>query len=204
MLQNPIEDLQEIRRIMERSGKFTPVSGWSGILAGMAGLAGAAAAFLYFDGEVDMPLLVKSLSDTPGFGFLVMVAMIVLLLASLAGLFMTIKVARLQGQSVWTPTSRLMLLDFAIPMALGGIFCAGLVLYQIPGLLIPTMLLFYGMALINASHKTLNDLRYLGYCQLAVGISCLLQPAWGFWFWTLGFGILHLIYGLLLLLRYSK
>lgn len=204
MPQNPIEDLQEIRRIMERSGKFTPVSGWSGILAGLAGLAGAAGAFAYFEGQVELPMFARSLTDAPEFGFLVVLAIAILLLASFAGLFMTLKVARLQGQSVWTPTSRLMLLDFAIPMALGGIFCAGLVLYQIPGLLIPTMLLFYGMALINASHKTLNDLRYLGYCQLAVGISSLLQPAWGFWFWTLGFGILHVIYGLLLLLRYSK
>lgn len=204
MSQNPIEDLQEIRRIMERSGKFTSVSGWSGILAGLAGLGSAGIAFSIFSGQIQIPMAQTGLLASPEFHSLVFLALATLLLALVSAVFLTANVARQQGQSTWTAISRQLLVDFCIPLALGGIFCAALAMHQLPGLMVPVMLLFYGMALLNASHKTLPDIRYLGYCQLAVGISALIQPGWGFWFWLVGFGLLHLVYGGLILMRYPK
>ncbi|MEO7767943.1 MAG: hypothetical protein ABIS01_10970, partial [Ferruginibacter sp.] len=39
--QQPIEDLQHIKRMMERSSRFISLSGFSGIAAGLCALAGA-------------------------------------------------------------------------------------------------------------------------------------------------------------------
>ena len=49
--QKHLEDLQQIRSIMERSTTFISLSGLSGISAGLFGLIGAALAYLKLVGE---------------------------------------------------------------------------------------------------------------------------------------------------------
>jgi hypothetical protein len=70
----------------------------------------------------------------------------------------------------------------------------------------PSTLIFYGLALVNASKYTLDDIKYLGYCEIILG---LLNGIWmsagnGLLFWCIGFGFLHIVYGVFMHLKYNK
>jgi hypothetical protein len=71
-------------------------------------------------------------------------------------------------------------------------------------LIAPTCLLFYGLALINASRYTLGEIRYLGCCELILGIISLWVPGYGLIFWAAGFGVLHIIYGIIMWWKYER
>jgi len=71
-------------------------------------------------------------------------------------------------------------------------------------LIAPVMLVFYGLALINASKYTLNDIRYLGYAETVIGLIACFFVDYGLLAWTIGFGALHIIYGLMMFYKYEK
>ena len=60
-----------------------------------------------------------------------------------------------------------------------------------------------GLALINGSKYTLSDIRYLGLCQVVLGCICIFVPAWGLTFWAIGFGGLHILYGIVMWNKYK-
>jgi hypothetical protein len=68
----------------------------------------------------------------------------------------------------------------------------------------PACLIFYGLALVNASKYTLGEVRYLGYGQLILGVINIWLPEYGLYFWAAGFGVLHIVYGLVMWYRYEK
>ena len=76
--------------------------------------------------------------------------------------------------------------------------------YKMFGLVAPTTLVFYGLALLNASKYTLGDVKYLGYTQVILGLICAVFPNYGFWFWVIGFGFMHIVYGLIMYVKYDK
>jgi hypothetical protein len=65
-------------------------------------------------------------------------------------------------------------------------------------------LLFYGIALINASKYTVTDIRFLGYCQIILGLVNMFFIGYGLYFWAAGFGVLHILYGLIMWKKYEK
>ncbi|MES2397617.1 MAG: hypothetical protein V4549_16525 [Bacteroidota bacterium] len=68
----------------------------------------------------------------------------------------------------------------------------------------PSSLLFYGLALINASKYTLNDIRYLGICEIVLGLIASLYIGYGLLFWAAGFGVLHIVYGAVMYYKYER
>ena len=72
------------------------------------------------------------------------------------------------------------------------------------GLLAPTTLVFYGLALVNASKYTLTDIRNLGYCEIVLGLLSLFFLGYGLEVWVIGFGFLHIIYGSLMYWKYER
>ena len=44
---NPLESLNEIKSMMQRSSKFTSISGWSGVWVGFVGMISAWIAYLF-------------------------------------------------------------------------------------------------------------------------------------------------------------
>ena len=48
----PLQTIQDIKRMMERSSRFISLSGWSGVAAGICALGGAYAAYLRLEREV--------------------------------------------------------------------------------------------------------------------------------------------------------
>jgi hypothetical protein len=76
--------------------------------------------------------------------------------------------------------------------------------YGVYGLVAPACLIFYGLALVNASKYTLSEVRYLGYAQILLGIINLWMPGYGLYFWAAGFGVMHIIYGIVMWSRYER
>lgn len=200
-----LRDLSEIRSLMERSSVFLSLSGLSGILAGAFALIGAFLAYQYMEdqpGFLNSPSYQQNASFYTFFG----VDFALVLLASLTGAaVMSVRRARKKGLPVWDNTSRRMLINLFIPLGAGGLFC-GILLLHAPQLIAATTLVFYGLSLLNASKYTLPDMRTLGILEIVLGLLCgfLVGTVSSLLFWALGFGILHIVYGVVLYNKYER
>ncbi len=205
-----LDNLSEIRSLMERSSKFISLSGFSGILAGVYALLGALAAFWYLDFNVyysDYEALIYtsdgSLKSDP-FWFFLFDGLIILVLAIASGIILTTQKAKKNGQAIWDNSARRLLINLFIPLFAGGIFGMILILHNELHLLAPVTLMFYGLALVNASKYTLHDVKYLGLCQIGLGLIASYFVGYALLFWTIGFGVLHIIYGTVMYFKYER
>jgi hypothetical protein len=105
---------------------------------------------------------------------------------------------------IWGNASKRLLFNMAVPMAAGGIYLLKLIEHGSFGLIAPGCLIFYGLALVNASKYTLGEVKFLGYCQIILGIINLFYLGFGIYFWAVGFGILHIVYGTIMWLKYER
>jgi len=90
------------------------------------------------------------------------------------------------------------------PLVIGGVLILILLYRELYFIISPLTLIFYGLALVNASKFTLGDVKYLGLSQAVLGLTCALYPGYGLYFWALGFGILHIVYGTIMHYKYDK
>jgi hypothetical protein len=198
------EDLSHIRSMMERSSRFISLSGLSGVFAGLAALIGAGYVYFifqregidYLDGDRNFfsPALVREL---------VIVGTVILLTAVLSGYIFTANKSKKKGLKIWDSTTKRLLLTFAVPLVTGGIFCLALLFHHLFVWIAPATLIFYGIALVSAERYTLTDIKYLGYCQIVLGLISLFFLGWGLVFWAIGFGVLHIVYGLIMHKKYK-
>lgn len=195
-METKLDDIKHIRSMMERSSKFLSLSGISGVSAGTFALVGAGLAYLIIRGKIEITGVFKL--------DLAIVAILVLLLAGSAGLYFSMRKAKKQGAKFWMPVTQNIIIDFAIPMLAGGAFCI-IALYQgAVSVVAPAMLIFYGLALIAASVRTYSEIRMMGYCQIILGVLAGLFPYNGLLFWALGFGVLHIVYGVVMYFKYDR
>lgn len=205
-----LEALADIRSIMDRSTRFLSLSGLSGISAGVIALLGALAAFVYLEGDFWTGQIIYDFSSTNkkwgvnAHTFLMLDAIIVLILALCGGLFFSIRKAKRNGYKMWDQAAIRLATSLVIPMSTGGLVCLILLFqYGLVGLIAPLTLIFYGLTLINASKYTLNELRQLGLCQIGLGLVGLIYIGYGLFFWSIGFGVLHIIYGFVMYRKYD-
>jgi hypothetical protein len=202
-----LETLQDIRRMMERSSRFISLSGLSGVSAGVFALAGAYIAYVWLGGYY---LRFNDRGPYRGEDFhslilkLFILAAIVLACALLFAFYFTWRKAKSSNVPMWGHTSKKLLINLLIPLIAGGLFVLGL-LYQGEWFLVaPACLVFYGLALVNASKYTLTDIRYIGFLEIALGLVNMIYPNYSLYFWAVGFGVLHIIYGLIMWWKYDK
>jgi hypothetical protein len=131
-------------------------------------------------------------------------AVIVLALALFFGIYFTTRKARKNGLKVWDHTAQRMVINLFIPLIAGGIFCLTLLYHHLIFLLAPATLIFYGLALINASKYTFNEIRVLGISEIILGLMAAFFIGYGLLFWAVGFGVLHIFYGLMMYYRYES
>ena len=191
-----LDDLKHIRSIMERSTKFLSLSGISGIMAGTFALIGSALTYM---------VMYRGLAITHCIRLdIVLIAIFVVIGAASSGLYFSVKKAKKNGSKFWLPVTIQIIKDFAVPMIVGGIFCLILVYQNTTGLIGATMLIFYGIALINAGAHTYSDIKILGTCEIILGIFAGFFANYTLVLWTIGFGILHILYGIIVFLKYDK
>ena len=196
-----LQDLSEIKNMMNRSSRFISLSGLAGVFAGCYALIGAVIAkILLSENEAVLANdlnsnLVKNLS---------LVAIAVLIFAIVTAVLLTTRKARKNQQKIWDNTSRRLLINFFAPLLAGGIFILVLLQYELIGLIAPSMLLFYGLSLVHASKYTFGDLRSLGYANVILGLIATQFIGYGIYFWATGFGIFHIIYGIWMYNKYDR
>lgn len=202
-----LQDIKDIRRIMERSSRFISLSGLSGIAAGVCALTGAwlgnnVLADYYgsynssgfFSGDDFSRLKVKLI----GLGAAVFVV------AFISSFYLTWRRTKKQGLSLWDPTSKRLFWNMLLPLAAGAGFILAMLRYDEWRFVAPSCLIFYGLALVNASKYTLTDIRYLGYCEIILGLINMLFIGYGLYFWAVGFGVLHIVYGAIMWFKYER
>jgi predicted lysophospholipase L1 biosynthesis ABC-type transport system permease subunit len=199
------QDLASIRSIMERSVKFVSLSGLSGVLAGMYAIAGAVTAyFVIYYPYSPFGFRFYYINEKATLIQLFSIAVVVLAASLITGYWMSARKAKKLGIPVWDNTSQQLLMDLLIPLATGGIFIIILALRGYFVIIASACLLFYGLALINASGRTFKEIKYLGLLEIALGLTSSLYPGYGLIFWAIGFGVLHIVYGILMHYRYDK
>lgn len=200
-----LNDISEIKNMMNRSSRFISLSGLSGILAGVYSLIGAYLAYrtIYFD-TTNMDSYKTLVISQYSIFKLLAIAAAVIFMSITTGVLLTIKKARRQGEKIWDSSSQRLLINFLIPLATGGIFILFLIEKNYFSLIAPLTLIFYGLACINASKYTLGDVRYLGITLLILAFISLWFIGYGLLFWALGFGVCHIFYGSLMYFKYEK
>ena len=201
---NYLKEISEIKSIMNKSSRFISLSGLSGILAGIYALVGASIAIFvlrnYKNSYSSVSLLPISYLEY----LLLSIALIILVLAVLTAFILSSKKAKKSGEKLWDTASKRLLINFAIPLFTGGVFCVVLYQNNLIGLIAPSTLIFYGLACLNASKYTLGDIRYLGIVNILLGLIATQYIGFGLYFWALGFGVFHIIYGTVLYNKYDK
>ncbi len=208
--QEQLETLKEIRVLMERSSRFISLSGFSGVIAGVMALAGVVAVYWRFgflfsdEGYYKLAILSNGEQNLLFYQFIITDAAIVLLVSLIAARILTIKKAKKHGVPVWDITAKRLLINMLIPLIAGGIYCVILFCHNAIAFIAPSTLIFYGMALLNAGKYTLNDVRYLGVVQLIIGLIAIAEIEHGLLFWALGFGVVHIVYGITMYYKYER
>lgn len=205
-----LEAIQEMRSLMERSSRFISLSGLSGVFAGVYALLGALVAYYYLNLDFGTDNYYTRAYASTGeanpnfFTFFIGDAICILMASLVTGSLLTMRKAKQKGQPIWDNTSKRLLINLLIPLAAGGLFCLVLLHHHLIGLVAPTTLMFYGLALLNAGKYTLHDIRYLGICQIVLGLIASFFIGYGLLFWVIGFGLLHIIYGTVMYYKYER
>lgn len=209
----PLETLQDIKRIMERSSRFISLSGWSGISAGICALVGAGLAVskiaqfkkanssiyrgergMNFPGE-GLEILARQLS---------LIAAAVFAAALFSAFIFTYLRSKKTGIQIWGNSAMRLMWNTMIPMIAGGLVILRMLEIRHYLLVAPCCLIFYGLALVNGSKYTLGEVKYLGYGQILLGLLNLWMLGYGLMFWAAGFGLLHIVYGALMWWKYER
>ena len=205
--QRSLQELQQIKKMMERSSKFISLSGLSGISAGICALAGAWLA------SVKIDCWLKGDCNYARSGYeatinlqndLLLIAIATFTVAFLTSFLFTYLRSKKTGLPLWGTIAYRLFWNTAIPLAAGGFFLIRTMQLEYYELLAPGCLIFYGLALVNASKYTLGEVRYLGYGEIILGIVNLWMTGYGLYFWAAGFGLLHIIYGILMWYKYER
>jgi len=200
-----LDDLAQIRSVMERSTRFLSISPLAAVLAGIYALIGAYVGYriIYNSPVVIYNTLDESILNEKTLP-LFAIAGAVLVAATLTGLITSFRKAKQAGSSLWTRSAIRLAVNFIIPMAAGGIFVLILLQRGYVDLLASATLLFYGFALINAGNFTFSDIRTLGVLEIILGLLAAAFPGRGLIFWAIGFGVLHIVYGGIMYFKYER
>lgn len=197
--QDYIQDIAEIRSMMERSSKFLSLSGWAGIMAGIYALSGAWIAYNTFGFHPD-----EIYYTSPNVNQVILLALGVLVLALVSAIFDSRRKARKRDEKVWNATSRRLLASMSAPLLAGGILTIILISKGLVGLIAPLTLLFYGLALYNAGNYTIREVRIMGVIQIGLGLLNAWFIEYGLLIWVFGFGVVHILYGIYMHFRYER
>jgi hypothetical protein len=200
-----LNDISEIKNLMDKSSRFISLSGLSGILAGLYCLIGAGLTYkiIYFDSSTlgnysDLIITETMLIQ------LILIASSVILLSLVTGIVLSIRKAKKSDDSIWNTSTKRLVYNFLIPLLTGGFFILFLIEKEILGLVAPLTMIFYGLACVNASKYTLGDIRYLGITMILLGLLSTWYLGYGLLFWALGFGVCHILYGFIMYYKYDR
>ena len=194
-METNLDDIKHIRSMMERSSKFLSISGISGVLAGTFAIIGAVTAHFVLAGRI--AFTGNLLYD------LVIIAAFVLVTTVSGGLIFSARKAKKNNSKLWQAVTIQIAKDFCVPLFTGGVLCIILIVKHLSFIVAPVMLIFYGLSLIAAGSRTYNDVKILGACEILLGLAAAIVIGYDLVFWGIGFGVLHIVYGILIYYKYD-
>jgi len=201
---NYLNDIKEIKSMMESRSRFLSLSGLSGILSGIYALIGAFVAnYLATNANSIAYQDVKAGIITPIVIELLLVAMVVFICALATAYYFTTKKAKAKQHKVWTKATYRTLVSFAVPFIAGSLVTLILMFKGQFFNIAAFTLIFYGLALYSAGAYTYKDVQWLGVSEVVTGLLALIYPGYGLYFWAFGFGILHIVYGTIMYFKYD-
>ncbi|MBK8600819.1 MAG: hypothetical protein IPN80_09985 [Flavobacterium sp.] len=195
-----LRDIQDIKNMMSQSTQFISLSGLSGVLAGIYAIIGAA----YIHNFLAIKTAEGEVFEGETFNRIVLVALFILIISVLSAYVFTVRKARRIGEKVWNASAKRLLINFCIPLCTGGILILLLFRQGLFELIAPLTLIFYGLACLNASKYTLRDVRFLGITEIMIGLIAVEFSDYALYFWVLGFGVCHIVYGTMMYLKYDR
>ncbi|MGI8950907.1 MAG: hypothetical protein ACR2FN_04900 [Chitinophagaceae bacterium] len=208
-----LDMLKDIKQIMERSSRFISLSGLSGIAAGVCALIGTWFANYVMIANYDFANAKIKISNTQSEEItindiinsnLLRIAVLTFICAFVLALLFTYLRSKKNKTAIWGTTAKRLMINVSVPMLVGAIFLFKLIENGIYNLIVPGCLLFYGLAVLNASKYTLQETKYLAYSEIVTGIISLWIVNYALYFWAFGFGVLHIFYGILMWLKYER
>lgn len=181
------ERLEYIRRAMERAGAFTAVSGRGQTLVGIIGIAAAVVAARQTNGVLWLTTW--------------LVAAVVAAVVASVGIWMK---SRRLGIPLLAGPGRKFALGFLPPLLVGAIMTGALYYAGAPQLLPAFWLLAFGAGVLGGGALSVRPLPVMGACFMLLGaVALVAPPAWGDWLLGLGFGGVHIAFGLFIAARYG-
>ena len=124
-------------------------------------------------------------------------------IALLIGIVALRRKARATGQGLWSKPARKFALAFAPPIAAAGLFTIALWRAGAQALIAGTWLSLYGVAVMGAGVFSVSVVPAMGVCFLALGGIALLLPSFGNAALICGFGVMHVVFGLIIARRHG-
>ncbi|MCC6392142.1 MAG: hypothetical protein IT167_16195 [Bryobacterales bacterium] len=185
--QHALDNLRFIRETMERTSSFTAVPGWGGVAMGATAVVAA--------------ILAGFQADTQRW---LSIWLLEALLAIGIGIFSMHRKAVEGGSTVFSAPARKFALSFAPPLLAGCILTGALFPVGQARLLPGLWLLLYGTGVMTGGAFSVRIVPAMGACFVGLGAVCLFSPeSWGNWFLLAGFGVLHMVFGVLIARRYG-
>jgi hypothetical protein len=195
-----LKDITEIKNLMTKSSRFISLSGLSGIMAGIYALTGATYAYWLVTNSTRDYLIL----DGKVFNLVLLDLFLIAFITIITAIYLTTRKAKKNRERLFDKIALRAILSFLIPLFTGGIYILIILNQQKYGQTAALMLIFYGLSLINASKYTLGKIQYLGYIEIILGLICAIIPGFGFWLWVIGFGVMHIIYGTFMHLKFDQ
>jgi hypothetical protein len=208
-----LEAINDIKKMMERSSRFISLSGWSGISAGLCALIGAWLANKKMTAYVNDNGPLQHRDGYPGLAntryenieaTLLLIAVVVFAAAFISAFLFTYQHSKKNGIAIWGNSAKRLTYNTLLPMVAGGCIILRMLQLGMYGFIAPTCLVVYGLGLVNGSKYTLGEVRYLGYGQIVLGVLNLWMMGYGLYFWAIGFGVLHIVYGAVMWWKYER
>jgi len=189
-----LDNLQYIRSTMERAGSFTAVPGWGMVVLGVTALAASAYA--------------GSLPVSPVYGVSqsrwLWVWMFEAVLGAGLGVAALLYKAMRAGDAIIRGPARRFGLGVMPPFVVGALLTYVLWQAQLLSLLPAIWLLCYGAGVMTGGAFSMRVVPVMGICFMILGTAALFTPAaWQAWLLALGFGGLHIVFGLIIARRYG-
>lgn len=201
----PSEQINQIHAIMARSTTFVSLSGFSGVCAGILAFmafwrVGRMLDTIWLDEKAftvlrDEPILLPAIA---------VVFLVTLVLALAVAFFFTWRRAKHSNLELWNIASRRFGMHMALPLLAGGVFILALARLGTFELICPAMLVFFGLALINAGKYSVSGTELFGVVELVLGLLAAFWVEAGLILWVVGFGLVTAGHGVLMYLQHER
>ena len=182
-----IDNLQFIRETMERSALFTSVPGYGGIFMGATAIAAAVIANF-------QPLVKDWLTVWLAEAFL----------AFAIGLFATWQKSKITKTSLLSAPAKKFAMSFLPPLLCGVFITFGLWRFGHFEMMIPVWILCYGAAVVCGGAFSVKAVPIMGWCFIALGAIAFFLPAgFGNSMMALSFGVLHIVFGIIIARKFG-